>query len=157
MQVITDLKNSDSSWTFQTPPSSPSSLGSRKSSMCSISSLNSSSSGSTKSHHSPNHHYWHRSLSQVTYNILIPLCTSYCDYCVCYTVILWLTVIEKLSKYLLYIYGTHILYCIYLYTLLVHILYLYLQFLLFRFYIHTIYINQIISFMLICLIYDVLW
>lgn len=63
-QVITDLKNSESSWTFQTPPSSPSSLGSRKSSMCSISSLNSSSSGSTKSHHSPNHHYWHRSLSQ---------------------------------------------------------------------------------------------
>ena len=64
-QVIADLKGSDSSWTFQTPPSSPSSLGSRKSSMCSISSLNSSSSGSTKSHHSPSHHYWHRSLSQV--------------------------------------------------------------------------------------------
>ncbi|KAJ1523831.1 hypothetical protein ONE63_010389 [Megalurothrips usitatus] len=63
-QVIADLKGSDSSWTFQTPPSSPSSLGSRKSSMCSISSLNSSSSGSTKSHHSPSHHYWHRSLSQ---------------------------------------------------------------------------------------------
>nr|CAD7431101.1 unnamed protein product [Timema monikensis] len=64
-QVIADLKGSDSGWHFQTPPSSPSSLGSRKSSMCSISSLNSSSSGSTKSHqHSPNHHYWHRSLSQ---------------------------------------------------------------------------------------------
>ncbi|XP_034237689.1 protein MTSS 1 [Thrips palmi] len=63
-QVIADLKGSESSWTFQTPPSSPSSLGSRKSSMCSISSLNSSSSGSTKSHHSPSHHYWHRSLSQ---------------------------------------------------------------------------------------------
>uniref|UniRef100_A0A1B6CYE7 IMD domain-containing protein n=1 Tax=Clastoptera arizonana TaxID=38151 RepID=A0A1B6CYE7_9HEMI len=63
-QVISDLKSSDNNWTFQTPPSSPSSLGSRKSSMCSISSLNSSSSGSTKSHHSPNHHYWHRSLSQ---------------------------------------------------------------------------------------------
>ncbi|XP_021933252.1 mucin-3A [Zootermopsis nevadensis] len=63
-QVITDLKGSDSNWSFQTPPSSPSSLGSRKSSMCSISSLNSSSSGSTKSHHSPNHQYWHRSLSQ---------------------------------------------------------------------------------------------
>ncbi|PSN34188.1 hypothetical protein C0J52_23020 [Blattella germanica] len=63
-EVITDLKGSESSWSFQTPPSSPSSLGSRKSSMCSISSLNSSSSGSTKSHHSPNHQYWHRSLSQ---------------------------------------------------------------------------------------------
>ncbi|XP_075215913.1 uncharacterized protein LOC142321586 isoform X2 [Lycorma delicatula] len=63
-QVITDLKCIDNTWTFQTPPSSPSSLGSRKSSMCSISSLNSSSSGSTKSHHSPSHHYWHRSLSQ---------------------------------------------------------------------------------------------
>ncbi|XP_049814786.1 uncharacterized protein LOC126262296 isoform X2 [Schistocerca nitens] len=63
-QVIADLKGSDSNWSFQTPPSSPSSLGSRKSSMCSISSLNSSSSGSSKSHHSPSHHYWHRSLSQ---------------------------------------------------------------------------------------------
>ncbi|XP_067003167.1 protein MTSS 2 isoform X4 [Anabrus simplex] len=63
-QVISDLKGSESSWSFQTPPSSPSSLGSRKSSMCSISSLNSSSSGSTKSHHSPSHHYWHRSVSQ---------------------------------------------------------------------------------------------
>ncbi|GFG33978.1 hypothetical protein Cfor_04854, partial [Coptotermes formosanus] len=63
-QVIADLKGSESNWSFQTPPSSPSSLGSRKSSMCSISSLNSSSSGSTKSHHSPNHQYWHRSVSQ---------------------------------------------------------------------------------------------
>ncbi|GLV36290.1 missing-in-metastasis [Carabus blaptoides fortunei] len=63
-QVIADLKNSDSGWSFQTPPSSPSSLGSRKSSMCSISSLNSSSSGSSKSHHSPSHPHWHRSLSQ---------------------------------------------------------------------------------------------
>lgn len=58
-QVIADLKGSDGSWAFQTPPSSPSSLGSRKSSMCSISSFNSSSSGSTKSH-SPSH----RSFSQ---------------------------------------------------------------------------------------------
>lgn len=64
-QVITDLKSSDSGWSFQTPPSSPSSLGSRKSSMCSISSLNSSSSGSSKSHHSPSHPHWQRSLSQV--------------------------------------------------------------------------------------------
>ncbi|KYB26313.1 mucin-2 isoform X3 [Tribolium castaneum] len=63
-QVIADLKSSDSGWSFQTPPSSPSSLGSRKSSMCSISSLNSSSSGSSKNHHSPSHPHWQRSLSQ---------------------------------------------------------------------------------------------
>ncbi|XP_025833407.1 uncharacterized protein LOC108738129 [Agrilus planipennis] len=62
-QVIADLKSSDSGWSFQTPPSSPSSLGSRKSSMCSISSLNSSSSGSSKNH-SPSHPHWQRSLSQ---------------------------------------------------------------------------------------------
>jgi hypothetical protein len=45
--------------------------------MCSISSLNSSSSGSTKSHHSPNHQYWHRSLSQVCpdpFHWLMTLC-----------------------------------------------------------------------------------
>uniref|UniRef100_A0A670YHH1 MTSS I-BAR domain containing 2 n=1 Tax=Pseudonaja textilis TaxID=8673 RepID=A0A670YHH1_PSETE len=34
-QVIQDLKGSDYSWSYQTPPSSPSSSGSRKSSMCS--------------------------------------------------------------------------------------------------------------------------
>uniref|UniRef100_A0A8C5FNM6 MTSS I-BAR domain containing 2a n=1 Tax=Gadus morhua TaxID=8049 RepID=A0A8C5FNM6_GADMO len=34
-QVIRDLKGSDFSWSYQTPPSSPSSAGSRKSSMCS--------------------------------------------------------------------------------------------------------------------------
>uniref|UniRef100_A0A672SGE7 IMD domain-containing protein n=1 Tax=Sinocyclocheilus grahami TaxID=75366 RepID=A0A672SGE7_SINGR len=33
-QVIKDLKGSDYSWSYQTPPSSPSSSGSRKSSMC---------------------------------------------------------------------------------------------------------------------------
>ncbi|CAL8358064.1 unnamed protein product [Lota lota] len=33
-QVIRDLKGSDFSWSYQTPPSSPSSAGSRKSSMC---------------------------------------------------------------------------------------------------------------------------
>ncbi|CAL8404584.1 unnamed protein product [Boreogadus saida] len=33
-QVIIDLKGSDYSWSYQTPPSSPSSSGSRKSSMC---------------------------------------------------------------------------------------------------------------------------
>ncbi|XP_015224033.2 protein MTSS 2 isoform X10 [Lepisosteus oculatus] len=35
-QVIKDLKGSDYSWSYQTPPSSPSSSGSRKSSMCSL-------------------------------------------------------------------------------------------------------------------------
>ncbi|KAA8590632.1 hypothetical protein FQN60_014566 [Etheostoma spectabile] len=34
--VIRDLKGSDYSWSYQTPPSSPSSAGSRKSSMCSL-------------------------------------------------------------------------------------------------------------------------
>ncbi|XP_010881664.1 MTSS I-BAR domain containing 2a isoform X7 [Esox lucius] len=34
-QVIRDLKGSDYSWSYQTPPSSPSSAGSRKSSVCS--------------------------------------------------------------------------------------------------------------------------
>lgn len=70
-QVITDLKASQGTWTFQTPPGSPvhtggstsSSLGSRKSSMCSISSFNSSSSGSTKSH-SPSHQLRCRTASQ---------------------------------------------------------------------------------------------
>ncbi|KAH0619419.1 hypothetical protein JD844_000032 [Phrynosoma platyrhinos] len=36
LQVIKDLKGSDYSWSYQTPPSSPSSSGSRKSSMCSL-------------------------------------------------------------------------------------------------------------------------
>uniref|UniRef100_A0A8C8FDC9 MTSS1-like protein n=1 Tax=Oncorhynchus tshawytscha TaxID=74940 RepID=A0A8C8FDC9_ONCTS len=35
-EVIKDLKGSDYSWSYQTPPSSPSSSGSRKSSMCSL-------------------------------------------------------------------------------------------------------------------------
>ncbi|XP_044289946.1 protein MTSS 2 isoform X2 [Varanus komodoensis] len=35
-QVIKDLKGSDYSWSYQTPPPSPSSSGSRKSSMCSL-------------------------------------------------------------------------------------------------------------------------
>ncbi|XP_060767645.1 protein MTSS 2 isoform X2 [Neoarius graeffei] len=38
-QVIKDLKGSDYSWSYQTPPSSPSSSGSRKSSMCSLAHL----------------------------------------------------------------------------------------------------------------------
>uniref|UniRef100_A0A3Q4BK33 IMD domain-containing protein n=1 Tax=Mola mola TaxID=94237 RepID=A0A3Q4BK33_MOLML len=44
-QVIKDLKGSDYSWSYQTPPSSPSSSGSRKSSMCSAHSSASHSSG----------------------------------------------------------------------------------------------------------------
>ncbi|KAK9392848.1 MTSS1-like [Crotalus adamanteus] len=35
-QVIKDLKGSDYSWSYQTPPSSPGSSGSRKSSLCSV-------------------------------------------------------------------------------------------------------------------------
>ncbi|XP_061593333.1 protein MTSS 2 isoform X1 [Cololabis saira] len=46
-QVIIDLKGSDYSWSYQTPPSSPSSSGSRKSSMCS--SVNSAHSSSSRS------------------------------------------------------------------------------------------------------------
>ncbi|KAM8890125.1 protein MTSS 2 isoform 3-T4 [Synchiropus picturatus] len=46
-QVIKDLKGSDYSWSYQTPPSSPSSSGSRKSSMCS--SVNSAHSSTSRS------------------------------------------------------------------------------------------------------------
>uniref|UniRef100_S4REM0 MTSS I-BAR domain containing 2b n=1 Tax=Petromyzon marinus TaxID=7757 RepID=S4REM0_PETMA len=48
--VILDLKGSDYSWSYQTPPSSPSSSGSRKSSMCSSNSIHSSDSQSSGSH-----------------------------------------------------------------------------------------------------------
>ncbi|XP_061531195.1 protein MTSS 1-like isoform X6 [Phycodurus eques] len=69
-QVILDLKGSDYSWSYQTPPSSPSTTTSRKSSMCSsLNSVNSSDSrGSSGSHsHSPSssssssssHHLFH--------------------------------------------------------------------------------------------------
>uniref|UniRef100_A0A667HRT3 MTSS I-BAR domain containing 2 n=1 Tax=Lynx canadensis TaxID=61383 RepID=A0A667HRT3_LYNCA len=44
-QVIKDLKGSDYSWSYQTPPSSPSGSGSRKSSMCSAPSSSSSAKG----------------------------------------------------------------------------------------------------------------
>ncbi|KAM7058118.1 protein MTSS 2 isoform 3-T3 [Molossus nigricans] len=44
-QVIKDLKGSDYSWSYQTPPSSPSSSSSRKSSMCSAPSSSSSAKG----------------------------------------------------------------------------------------------------------------
>ncbi|KAJ0056344.1 hypothetical protein NL108_006456, partial [Boleophthalmus pectinirostris] len=46
-QVIKDLKGSDYTWSYQTPPSSPSSSGSRKSSMCSVNSAHSSASRSS--------------------------------------------------------------------------------------------------------------
>ncbi|CAO2602212.1 Protein MTSS 1 [Lemmus lemmus] len=66
-QVILDLKGSDYSWSYQTPPSSPSTTMSRKSSVCSVpysslNSVNSSDSRSSGSHsHSPSSHYRYRS------------------------------------------------------------------------------------------------
>uniref|UniRef100_A0AAZ3SU03 MTSS I-BAR domain containing 2a n=1 Tax=Oncorhynchus tshawytscha TaxID=74940 RepID=A0AAZ3SU03_ONCTS len=61
-QVIKDLKGSDYSWSYQTPPSSPSSSGSRKSSMCSAHSSASRSSGGSQTH-SPSSSYRYRSLA----------------------------------------------------------------------------------------------
>ncbi|XP_051572114.1 protein MTSS 2-like isoform X1 [Myxocyprinus asiaticus] len=66
-QVIQDLKGSDYSWSYQTPPSSPSSSGSRKSSMCS--SVNSAHSSASRSSggsqtHSPSSSCRYRSLAQ---------------------------------------------------------------------------------------------
>ncbi|XP_072925797.1 protein MTSS 2 isoform X11 [Hemitrygon akajei] len=65
-QVIKDLKGSDYTWSYQTPPSSPSSSSSRKSSMCSsVNSTNSSTSRSSGSQtHSPSSNYRYRSLAQ---------------------------------------------------------------------------------------------
>ncbi|XP_023678498.2 protein MTSS 2-like isoform X3 [Paramormyrops kingsleyae] len=65
-QVINDLKGSDYSWSYQTPPSSPSSSGSRKSSMCSVNSAHSSASRSSSGSqtHSPSSSYRYRSLAQ---------------------------------------------------------------------------------------------
>lgn len=62
-QVILDLKGSDYSWSYQTPPSSPSTTMSRKSSVCSsLNSVTSSDSRSSGSHsHSPSSHYRYRS------------------------------------------------------------------------------------------------
>ncbi|XP_006879363.1 PREDICTED: metastasis suppressor protein 1 isoform X3 [Elephantulus edwardii] len=62
-QVILDLKGSDYSWSYQTPPSSPNTAMSRKSSVCSsLNSVNSSDSRSSGSHsHSPSSHYRYRS------------------------------------------------------------------------------------------------
>ncbi|XP_028930727.1 protein MTSS 2 isoform X3 [Ornithorhynchus anatinus] len=65
-QVIKDLKGSDYSWSYQTPPSSPSSSGSRKSSMCS--SVNSTKGGTPwpggSQTYSPSSTYRYRSLAQ---------------------------------------------------------------------------------------------
>ncbi|XP_074142040.1 protein MTSS 2 isoform X3 [Sminthopsis crassicaudata] len=65
-QVIKDLKGSDYSWSYQTPPSSPSSSGSRKSSMCS--SGNSAKGGGPwpggSQTYSPSSTYRYRSLAQ---------------------------------------------------------------------------------------------
>ncbi|KAI4539846.1 protein MTSS 1 isoform X9 [Ovis aries] len=67
-QVILDLKGSDYSWSYQTPPSSPSTTMSRKSSVCSsLNSVNSSDSRSSGSHgshsHSPSSHFRYRGSS----------------------------------------------------------------------------------------------
>nr|DBA16710.1 TPA: hypothetical protein GDO54_002252 [Pyxicephalus adspersus] len=63
-QVIKDLKGSDYSWSYQTPPSSPSSSGSRKSSMCSTKTTPS---WQAASHpHSPGSTCRYRSLPQTT-------------------------------------------------------------------------------------------
>ncbi|XP_065751130.1 protein MTSS 1 isoform X4 [Phocoena phocoena] len=67
-QVILDLKGSDYTWSYQTPPSSPSTTTSRKSSVCSsLNSVNSSDSRSSGSHgshsHSPSSHYRYRGSS----------------------------------------------------------------------------------------------
>ncbi|XP_013881272.1 metastasis suppressor protein 1 [Austrofundulus limnaeus] len=64
-QVIVDLKGSECTWTYQTPPSSPSTNVSRKSSMCSsLNSVNSSDSRSSGSHcHSPTSHFRFRTSS----------------------------------------------------------------------------------------------
>ncbi|XP_041867736.1 protein MTSS 1-like isoform X1 [Melanotaenia boesemani] len=64
-QVIVDLKGSECTWSYQTPPSSPSTTVSRKSSMCSsLNSVNSSDSRSSGSHcHSPSHFRYRASSS----------------------------------------------------------------------------------------------
>ncbi|XP_068431171.1 protein MTSS 1-like isoform X1 [Clinocottus analis] len=71
-QVIVDLKGSESTWTYQTPPSSPSTTVSRKSSMCSsLNSVNSSDSRSSGSHcHSPTAHFRYRASSSSSSSVL---------------------------------------------------------------------------------------
>ncbi|XP_034561278.1 protein MTSS 1-like [Notolabrus celidotus] len=71
-QVIVDLKGSDCTWSYQTPPSSPSTTVSRKSSMCSsLNSVNSSDSRSSGSHcHSPTSHFRYRASSSSSSTVL---------------------------------------------------------------------------------------
>ncbi|XP_028274781.1 metastasis suppressor protein 1-like isoform X1 [Parambassis ranga] len=71
-QVIVDLKSSDCTWSYQTPPSSPSTTVSRKSSMCSsLNSVNSSDSRSSGSHcHSPTAHFRYRTSSSSSSSVL---------------------------------------------------------------------------------------
>ncbi|XP_059205763.1 protein MTSS 1-like isoform X2 [Centropristis striata] len=72
LQVIVDLKGSDCTWSYQTPPSSPSTTVSRKSSMCSsLNSVNSSDSRSSGSHcHSPTSHFRYRASSSSSSSVL---------------------------------------------------------------------------------------
>ncbi|XP_056268122.1 protein MTSS 1-like isoform X4 [Pseudoliparis swirei] len=70
-QVIMDLKGSESTWSYQTPPSSPCTTVSRKSSMCSLNSVNSSDSRSSGSHcHSPTSHFRYRASSSSSSSLL---------------------------------------------------------------------------------------
>nr|XP_046272890.1 protein MTSS 1-like isoform X2 [Scatophagus argus] len=71
-QVIVDLKGSECTWSYQTPPSSPSTTVSRKSSMCSsLNSVNSSDSRSSGSHcHSPTSHFRYRASSSASSSVL---------------------------------------------------------------------------------------
>ncbi|XP_075900267.1 protein MTSS 1-like isoform X3 [Nelusetta ayraudi] len=73
-QVIVDLKGSDCTWCYQTPPSSPSTTTSRKSSMCSsLNSVNSSDSRSSGSHgHSPSAHFRFRASSSSSWSCSAP-------------------------------------------------------------------------------------
>uniref|UniRef100_A0AAQ4QZX7 MTSS I-BAR domain containing 1 n=1 Tax=Gasterosteus aculeatus aculeatus TaxID=481459 RepID=A0AAQ4QZX7_GASAC len=67
-QVIVDLKASECTWSYQTPPSSPSTTVSRKSSMCSVNSSDSRSSGSHC--HSPTSHFRYRASSSSSSSVL---------------------------------------------------------------------------------------
>uniref|UniRef100_A0A8D3AR04 IMD domain-containing protein n=1 Tax=Scophthalmus maximus TaxID=52904 RepID=A0A8D3AR04_SCOMX len=75
-QVIVDLKGSECTWSYQTPPSSPSTTVSRKSSMCSsLNSVNSSDSRSSGSHcHSPTSasHFRYRASSSSSSSVALP-------------------------------------------------------------------------------------
>ncbi|XP_037119833.1 protein MTSS 1-like isoform X2 [Syngnathus acus] len=71
-QVIADLKASECTWSYQTPPSSPSTT-SRKSSMCSLNSVNSSDSRSSGSRcHSPGSHFRYRASSSSSSSSALP-------------------------------------------------------------------------------------